>query len=74
MLTRREILDEVWDKAWVGDEHVVDVHVAHIRQKLQRSVGNRRYIVTIRGVATEWERGSNGSIAWTAAHAQSQFG
>jgi DNA-binding response OmpR family regulator len=50
VLTRRDILDEVWDKAWVGDEHVIDVHVAHIRQKLQEDPGNRRYIVTIRGV------------------------
>lgn len=50
VLTRREILDEVWDKAWVGDEHVVDVHVAHIRQKLQEEAGNRRFIVTVRGV------------------------
>jgi DNA-binding response OmpR family regulator len=50
VLTRREILDEVWDKAWVGDEHVVDVHVAHIRQKFQEDAGNRRFIVTVRGV------------------------
>jgi DNA-binding response OmpR family regulator len=57
VLTRREILDEVWDKAWVGDEHVVDVHVAHIRQKLQEEVGNHRYIVTIRGVGYRMGKG-----------------
>jgi DNA-binding response OmpR family regulator len=34
----------------VGDERVVDVHVAHIRAKLGEDVANPRYVLTVRGV------------------------
>lgn len=48
--SRRRILDEVWDPAWVGDEHVVDVHVAHLRRKLGDDPARPTYIDTVRGV------------------------
>ncbi|HET9128941.1 MAG TPA: response regulator transcription factor [Propionibacteriaceae bacterium] len=48
--SRRRILDEVWDPGWIGDEHVVDVHVAHLRAKLGDDPGTPRYIDTVRGV------------------------
>ena len=57
VLTRREILDEVWNSSWVGDEHVVDVHVAHIRQKLQKRADDPRFIATIRGIGYRMARG-----------------
>lgn len=47
---RRRIIDEVWDPAWVGDEHVVDVHVAHLRSKLGDDPSRPRYIDTVRGI------------------------
>lgn len=47
---RRRIIDEVWDQAWVGDEHVVDVHIAHLRNKLGDDPTDPRYIDTVRGV------------------------
>lgn len=33
-LSRRQILDAVWDQAWVGDDRTVDVHVGQLRKKL----------------------------------------
>ena len=48
--SRRRILDEVWDPGWIGDEHVVDVHVAHLRAKLGDDPGTPRFIDTVRGV------------------------
>jgi len=48
--SRRQILDEVWGESWVGDDHVVDVHVAHLRQKLGDDSTTPRYIRTVRGV------------------------
>jgi DNA-binding response OmpR family regulator len=48
--TRRQIIDTVWDPAWVGDEHIVDVHVAHLRRKLADDPSRPRYIDTVRGV------------------------
>ncbi|MEO7423084.1 MAG: response regulator transcription factor [Ornithinibacter sp.] len=47
---RRLLIDEVWDRAWVGDEHLVDVHVAHLRRKLGDDPTAPRYIETVRGV------------------------
>ena len=48
--TRRQIIDAVWDPAWVGDEHIVDVHVAHLRRKLGDDPTQPRYVETVRGV------------------------
>ena len=49
-LSRRQLIDEVWDTAWVGDEHVVDVHVAHLRKKLGDDPAEPRYVETVRGI------------------------
>lgn len=48
--SRRQIIDEVWDAAWVGDEHVVDVHIAHLRRKLGDDPAAPSYVETVRGV------------------------
>jgi DNA-binding response OmpR family regulator len=34
----------------VGDEHLVDVHVGHLRRKLGDDVGSARFIRTVRGI------------------------
>jgi DNA-binding response OmpR family regulator len=49
-LTRRQLIDAVWGPGWYGDEHVVDVHVAHIRTKLGDDASEPRFIRTVRGV------------------------
>ena len=48
--TRRQLLDRVWGEAWVGDVHVVDVHIANLRRKLADDAAAPRYIRTVRGV------------------------
>jgi DNA-binding response OmpR family regulator len=50
VLTRRQLLDAAWGQGWYGDEHVVDVHVAHLRDKLGDPAAEPRYIRTLRGV------------------------
>jgi DNA-binding response OmpR family regulator len=55
--SRRQLIDEVWDPAWVGDEHIVDVHVAHVRRKLEDDPANPRYIETVRGVGYRMGKG-----------------
>lgn len=49
VLTRAQLIERVWGGDWVGDERLVDVHVAHLRAKLGPEAG-RRYVVTVRGV------------------------
>jgi DNA-binding response OmpR family regulator len=48
--SRRQLIDAVWGQAWVGDEHLVDVHVGHLRRKLADGAGDPRYILTVRGI------------------------
>lgn len=56
-LSRRQIIDQVWDAAWHGDEHVVDVHVANLRRKLGDDPNAPRYITTVRGVGYRMGKG-----------------
>jgi DNA-binding response OmpR family regulator len=50
VLSRRQLLERVWDADWVGDDHLVDVHIANLRRKLGDDPRAPRYIVTVRGV------------------------
>jgi DNA-binding response OmpR family regulator len=49
-LTRRQLIDAVWGPEWFGDEHVVDVHVGHVRTKLGDDANEPRFVRTVRGV------------------------
>jgi DNA-binding response OmpR family regulator len=48
--SRRQLIDTVWGPSWVGDEHLVDVHIGHLRRKLSDDATEGRYIRTVRGV------------------------
>ncbi|KUI31860.1 PhoR family transcriptional regulator [Mycobacterium sp. IS-1742] len=50
VLSRRQLLELVREGPWVGNEHLVDVHVGHLRRKLGDDAANPRFIVTVRGV------------------------
>jgi DNA-binding response OmpR family regulator len=49
-LTRAQLLEHVWGPSWFGDDHVVDVHVSKLRQKLGDDPRTPRYLRTVRGV------------------------
>jgi two-component system, OmpR family, response regulator RegX3 len=46
VVTRQQLLEEVWDPHWYGPTKTIDVHVATLRKKL----GDGRWIETVRGV------------------------
>ncbi|MBF6606324.1 MAG: response regulator transcription factor [Chloroflexi bacterium] len=50
VLGRQRLLDRVWGTDYVGDEHVVDVHLANLRRKLGDDAVTPRFIETVRGV------------------------
>jgi DNA-binding response OmpR family regulator len=50
VLSRRQLLETVRDGPWVGNDHLVDVHIGHLRRKLGDDAASPRFIVTIRGV------------------------
>ena len=48
--SRRQLIEAVWGPAWVGDEHLVDVHIGHLRHKLGDDPNEGRFVRTVRGV------------------------
>ncbi|MGZ9583403.1 response regulator transcription factor [Paenibacillus marinisediminis] len=50
VLSRQQLLHEVWDYHFVGDTRIVDVHISHLRDKLEKNARNPEYIATIRNV------------------------
>ena len=50
VLSRRQLIEEVWGAPWVGDERMVDVHIRNLRSKLGDDADAPRFIRTVRGV------------------------
>ncbi len=50
VVTRRELLSEVWQHAYGGSERTVDVHLSWLRRKLGESAAHPRYLLSVRGV------------------------
>jgi DNA-binding response OmpR family regulator len=50
VLSRRQLLEAIRDESWVGSDHLVDVHVGHLRRKLGDDPAAPRFVVTVRGV------------------------
>jgi DNA-binding response OmpR family regulator len=48
--SRAQLIAAVWGDGWVGDEHLVDIHIGHIRRKLGDDPTNPRFIRTVRGI------------------------
>ena len=49
VLTREQILNEVWGYSYIGETNVVDVYIRYLRAKIDEAFG-KKYILTIRGV------------------------
>jgi two-component system, OmpR family, response regulator RegX3 len=50
VLTREQLMEEVWDPNWFGPTKTLDVHVSSLRKKLDDDPNNATYIHTVRGV------------------------
>ena len=50
VVTREQLIEEVWDANWFGSTKTLDVHVSSLRKKLGDDLSSPRYIHTIRGV------------------------
>ena len=49
-VSRRDLVHQVWNTTWEGDERIVDVHIGNLRRKLESSASGSRFIDTVRGV------------------------
>ncbi len=48
VFTRQMLVDTVWGHDWYGDDHMVSVHIANLRKKIDSD--GSKHIITIRGV------------------------
>ncbi|HHY39365.1 MAG TPA: winged helix-turn-helix transcriptional regulator [Clostridia bacterium] len=55
VLTRDFLLDTIWGYDFYGDTRVVDVHVSHLRDKIEEDPVSPRYLKTVRGVGYKLE-------------------
>jgi len=58
VLSREQLLERVWGHDFYGEERVVDVHLGHIRKKIEPDPAHPQLIVTVRGVGYRFEDGS----------------
>jgi DNA-binding response OmpR family regulator len=50
VVTKRDLLAEVWQLAWGGSDRTVDVHLSWLRRKLGETAACPRYVHSVRGV------------------------
>jgi len=50
VVTKRELLAEVWQQPYGGSDRTVDVHLSWLRRKLGESAADPRYLLSVRGV------------------------
>jgi DNA-binding response OmpR family regulator len=55
VLTREQLIVDVWGYDYYGDERVADVHIGRIRKKLEDDAANPTLIVTARGAGYRFE-------------------
>jgi two-component system alkaline phosphatase synthesis response regulator PhoP len=59
VMTRDFLLDKIWGYEYVGETRTVDVHVRHLRQKIEKDDKNPLYIQTIRGIGYKFNYGED---------------
>jgi DNA-binding response OmpR family regulator len=50
VVTKRQLLADVWQDAYGGSDRTVDVHLSWLRRKLGESAAEPRYLHSVRGV------------------------
>lgn len=55
ILTRDQLLNVIWNYDFVGDTRIVDVHISHLREKIEQDTKKPAYIKTVRGLGYKLE-------------------
>ncbi|HAR6240728.1 TPA: response regulator transcription factor [Staphylococcus pseudintermedius] len=56
VITREHMLNSVWNYEFAGDSRIVDVHISHLRDKLEENPKQPHFIKTVRGLGYKLER------------------
>ncbi|MCQ9210736.1 response regulator transcription factor [Granulicatella seriolae] len=54
-LSRERLLDAVWNFDYSGETRIVDVHIGHLREKIEVNTKKPDYIKTVRGFGYKFE-------------------
>jgi two-component system, OmpR family, alkaline phosphatase synthesis response regulator PhoP len=55
VLSRDQLLSAVWNYDFAGDTRIVDVHVSHLREKIEENTKKPIFIKTVRGIGYKFE-------------------
>ncbi|MGH3446694.1 MAG: response regulator [Nocardioidaceae bacterium] len=55
VLTRGQLIDQVWGASYVGDTKTLDVHVKRLRAKIEPDPAHPRHLVTVRGLGYRYD-------------------
>lgn len=55
ILSREQLLNAIWNYDFAGETRIVDVHISHLREKLEEDTKNPKYIKTARGFGYKFE-------------------
>lgn len=55
VLTRDMLLENIWGYEYIGDSRTVDVHIRHLRQKMEQDPADPKYIETVRGIGYKFK-------------------
>jgi DNA-binding response OmpR family regulator len=53
VVSRRELLSQVWQQDRIGEEQTIDVHISWLRRKLGETAAKPRFLHTVRGVGVK---------------------
>ncbi|KAF1301270.1 MULTISPECIES: response regulator transcription factor [Enterococcus] len=55
VIDRDTLLDRIWKFDFTGQSRIVDVHVSHLREKIEKDPKNPDYLLTIRGFGYKFQ-------------------
>ncbi len=55
ILSRDQLLSRIWNFDYAGETRIVDVHISHLREKIEKDTKNPEYIKTVRGFGYKFE-------------------
>ena len=55
VISREQLMREVWDTAWYGSTKTLDMHISVLRRKLGDDAAQPKYITTIRGIGFRFD-------------------
>jgi len=56
--TREQLLEQVWGYNYYGDARTVDVHIRHLREKIEEDPSNPELVITVWGTGYKFREGS----------------